>query len=103
MASDEILIELTDHIGASVDGRPVDHGQWVVRADGQQIGYLSKMPNSWLSCIVSLDEAAQAAVMQAVNRKLAGREIKGVASLPPVQDQEILDGDEDEEVDEADE
>jgi hypothetical protein len=99
---DEIVIELTDHIGVGATGQSVDHGQWVVRADGQQIGYLSKMPNAWLSCIVSMDEAAQAAVMAAVNRKLGSGQIQGVASLPPVEDQEILDGDDWEETDEAD-
>ena len=101
--SDEIVIELTDHIGVGVNGQSVDHGQWVVMADGQQIGYLSKMPNAWLSCIVSMDETAQAAIMQAVNRKLGKNDIRGVASLPPFEDQEILDGDEWEETEEADE
>ena len=103
MASDEIVIDLTDHIGVTIDGRTVSHGQWIVHADGQQIGYLSQLPNSWLSCIVSMDEAAQAAVMAAVDKKLGSGQIAGVASLPPFEDQEILDGDEWEEVDEADE
>lgn len=102
MASDEIVIDLTDHIGVTIDGRTIDHNQWIVRANDQQIGYLSKLPDSWLSCIVSLDETAQAAIMQAVNRKLDGNKIRGVASLPPVEDREVLDGDEEEEVDEWD-
>jgi hypothetical protein len=50
-----------------------------------------------------MDEAAQAEIMAAVNRKLGSGQIQGVASLPPIQDQEILDGDEWEETDEADE
>ena len=103
MASDEIVIDLTDHIGVTIDGRTIDHNQWIVRADDQQIGYLSKLPNSWLSCIVSMDEASQAEVMAAVTRKLGAGQILGVASLPPIQDQEVLDGDEWEETDEADE
>jgi hypothetical protein len=101
--SDEIVVELTDHVGTGMRGELVDHGQWIVRADGQQIGYLSKLPNSWLACIVSMDEAAQAEIMAAVNRKLGSGQIQGVASLPPIEGQEILDGDEWEETDEADE
>ena len=95
--AEEIEIELTDHIGTGLRGERVEHGQWIVRADGQQIGYLPKCENAWLACIVSMDKAQQAEVMAAVNRKL-GREIRGVSSLPPVREQELLDGDEDDEI-----
>jgi hypothetical protein len=44
-----------------------------------------------------MDEAQQADVMAAVERKLGGN-IRGVSSLPPVREQELLDGDEDDEI-----
>lgn len=82
--SDDIVVELTDHVGTSVDGRRVDLGQYIVMVDGQHVGYLPKVDNAWLACIVALDDYQQAEIMKAVNKKL-GQEIKGVASMPYVE------------------
>ena len=82
--SDDIVVELTDHVGTSVDGRRVDHGQYIVMVDGQHVGFLPKVNGAWLACIVAMDDYQQAEVMKAVQKKL-GKEIKGVASMPYVE------------------
>lgn len=91
--AEEMVITLTDHKGISVDGREVDHGQWIVNCDGVHVGYLPKTDNAWMSCIVSIDAATQAELMKAIERKLPGK-VEGLAVPPPRE--EILDGDDDE-------
>ena len=80
--SDEIEITLTDHVGTSRSGEPVDHGQWIVNADDVQIGYMSKAPGAWLACIVSLDDETRQRIVEAVNRKVE-QEIGGIVMPPP--------------------
>jgi hypothetical protein len=70
-------IKLIDHIGTSQSGLLVDHQQWIVAVDGVQVGYLPKAPNSWLQCIVSMDEDTKAEVVEAINQKIAS-EVGGV-------------------------
>lgn len=91
--AEEMVITLSDHKGISVDGHEVDHGQWIVNCDGIHVGYLPKTDKAWMSCIVSMDEATQAELMRAIERKLPGR-VEGVVVPPPRE--EILDGDDDE-------
>jgi len=89
--SDEIEIVLADHVGTSRSGQLVDHGQWIVNADGVQIGYMPKTPGSWLACIVSLDDETRQRIVDAVNRKVE-QEIGGIVMPPPP-----IDGEDDEE------
>ena len=89
--SDEIEITLTDHVGTSRSGEPIDHGQWIVNADGVQIGYMQKTPGAWLACIVSLDAETKQRIVDAVNRKVE-KEIGGIVMPPPP-----IDGEDDEE------
>ncbi len=84
-------IKLIDHIGESPSGACVDHNQWIVFADNVQIGYLPKSAGAWLQCIVSMDDATKAEVIEAVNKRVAN-DIGGVV-LPP---EPIEDEDEDE-------
>ena len=91
--ANEMVITLSDHKGVSVDGSEVDHGQYIVNCDGVHVGYLPKTENAWMSCIVSMDDATQAELMKAIERKLKGK-VKGLAVPPPRE--EILDGDDDE-------
>ena len=92
MVDDEIEITLTDHVGTSIDGSVVDHGQWIVNADGVQIGYLSKAPGSWLGCIVSMDDETRDRIVDAVNRKVE-KDIGGIVMPPePVDDEEEDEG-----------
>ena len=76
-----IEIKLCDHVGESPSGEHVDHEQWVVFADDVQIGYLPKSPGAWLQCIVTMDEATKAEVIEAVNKRVV-QDIAGVA-MPP--------------------
>ena len=62
-------IKLSDHVGESPDGKHVDHNQWIVFCDGTQVGYLTKSADSWLQCIVWMDEATKAELMEAVSRE----------------------------------
>ena len=70
-------IKLIDHVGESPSGARVDHDQWIVFADGVQVGYLPKSPGAWLQCIVSFDDATRAELIEAVNRRVAA-DIGGV-------------------------
>lgn len=79
--SDEIEIKLVDHVGKTRSGKEVDHGQWIVSADGQQIGYMQKKPGAFLACIVSMDEDQKQRIEQAVAAKL-GQPIGGVVTQP---------------------
>jgi len=63
-------IKLIDHIGETQSGRLVDHQQWIVFVDDVQVGYLPKSPGSWLQCIVFMDEATKAEVVEAINRRI---------------------------------
>lgn len=87
-------INLFDQRGETPSGEVVVYDQWVVYADGVQIGYLPKAPGSWLQCIVTMDEATKAEVIEAINRRVAN-EIGGVAMPPSFEDDETEDeGDE---------
>ena len=61
-------IELSDHVGVSPDGKPVDHNQWVVMCDGTHVGYLQKTEGAWLACIVYMDEDTKAELIEAVSK-----------------------------------
>jgi hypothetical protein len=74
-------IKLIDHVGETQSGVFVDHQQWIVFADDVQVGYLPKTPDSWLQCIVYMDEAVKKELTEALNAKVAS-EIGGVV-LPP--------------------
>jgi hypothetical protein len=71
-------ITLTDHMGESPSGIPVDHDQWIVFVDDVQVGYLSKTPGSWLQSIVFMDAETTNEVVAEINKKLQA-EIGGVA------------------------
>ena len=86
--SNETEIKLIDHVGESPSGQHVDHEQWIVFADGVQIGYLQKIKGAWLQCIVSMDEETRDQVIEAVNQKVADN-IAGVAMPPePIEDED---------------
>lgn len=76
--SNSIEIVLTDHIGTGLKGQPVDHGQWIVMADGQHVGYLSKQPGAWFASIVAMDETTKTELVQAIEAKISGQ-VGGVA------------------------
>jgi hypothetical protein len=82
-----VEIKLCDHVGESPSGLHVDHDQWIVFADDVQIGYLPKSPGAWLQCIVTMDEAAKAEVIEAVNKRVV-QDIAGVAMPPEWDDDE---------------
>ena len=73
-------IELSDHIGVSITGEPIDHNQWVVFCDGVQVGYLGKYENAWLACIVYMDEATKTELIEAVS--VAAKQKVGGAAVP---------------------
>ena len=73
-------ITLTDHIGTSTTGEPVDFNQWIVMCDGTHVGYLQKTDGSWLACIVFMDEPTKAELIEAVSK--AARLKIGGAALP---------------------
>lgn len=87
-------ITLTDHVGASPDGKPVDHNQWIVMCDGQHVGYMQKAEGAWLACIVHMDEATKAELIEAVSK--AAKLKVGGAAIPPDPDLETDDEGEDE-------
>jgi hypothetical protein len=82
-----VEIKLCDHVGESPSGLHVDHDQWIVFADDVQIGYLPKSPGAWLQCIVTMDEATKAEVIEAINRRVV-QDIAGVAMPPEWDDDE---------------
>lgn len=55
-------------MGVSPDGKHIEHDQWVVFCDGTQVGYLQKAEGAWLQCIVFMDEATQAELIEAVSK-----------------------------------
>jgi hypothetical protein len=63
-----VHIELTDHVGLSLHGAPVDHNQWIVMCDGVHVGYLQKHEGAWLQCIVFMDEATKNELIEAVSK-----------------------------------
>jgi len=75
-----VQITLTDHIGTSTTGQPVDFNQWIVMCDGTHVGYLQKTEGAWLACIVFMDEETKAELIEAVS-KAAKMKIGG-AALP---------------------
>jgi hypothetical protein len=86
--ADEIEIQLIDHVGVSPMGAHVDHDQWIVKADGQHIGYLPKTANAWLVCIVAMDEDVKQQIIEAVNKRVA-TDIGGIVTTPePIEDDE---------------
>jgi hypothetical protein len=87
-------ITLTDHVGTSPDGKTVDHNQWIVMCDGQHVGYLQKTEGAWLACIVFMDEATKAELIEAVSK--AAKLKVGGAAIPPDPDLETDDKGEDE-------
>jgi hypothetical protein len=75
-----VQITLTDHIGTSTTGQPVDFNQWIVMCDGTHVGYLQKTKGAWLACIVFMDEQTKVELIEAVS-KAASMKIGG-AALP---------------------
>lgn len=45
-------IELVDHIGEGVDGKPVSFDQWFVTIDGVNLGLLCKRPDSTIMPLI---------------------------------------------------
>lgn len=84
---DKPEIRLVNHIGITQSGREVDHDQWIVFADDQQVGYLPKAPGAWLQCIVTMDQETREVLVQAVN-EAAMTEIGGVAEPVDFDDEE---------------
>ena len=80
-------IKLVDQRGERPSGEVVYYDQWVVFADGIQVGYLPKSPGAWLQCIVTMDEATKAELIEAINRRAAA-DIGGVAMPPDFEDEE---------------
>ena len=70
-------IKLIDHVGETQSGVFVDHQQWIVFAEGVQIGYLPKSPGAWLQCIVSMSEETKSELVESLQRKIAN-EVGGV-------------------------
>lgn len=89
-------IELTDHVGVSNTGQRVEFNQWIVMCDGTHVGYLQKVDGAWLACIVYMDEATKAELIEAVS-KAAQLKIGGAAI--PV-DPDLLDDEQGEDEDE---
>lgn len=87
-------IELNDHVGVSPDGKKVDHNQYIVMCDGQHVGYLPKNEGAWMACIVFMDEATKAELIEAVSK--AARIKVGGAAIPVDPDLEPKDEGEDE-------
>jgi ABC-type protease/lipase transport system fused ATPase/permease subunit len=90
--AEEIEIQLIDHVGVSPMGDHVDHDQWIVKADGQHIGYLPKSEGAWLACIVAMDDDVKQQIVDAVNKRIV-HDIGGIVTTP----EPIEDDDEDEE------
>ena len=84
-------IELTDHVGESPSGEPVDHNQWIVMCDGTHVGYLQKFEGAWLACIVFMDEETKAELIEAVSGaaklKIGGAAIPVDPDLLPIDDE----------------
>lgn len=91
-------IELNEHVGVSITGEPVNQNQWVVMCDGLHVGYLQKMEGAWMSCIVFMDEATKAELIEAVS--VAANQKIGGAAVPV--DPDFLDKGENDDVDESD-
>jgi len=72
-----VEIKLIDHVGETQSGVFVDHQQWIVFAEGVQIGYLPKSPGAWLQCIVSMSEETKSELVESLQRKIAN-EVGGV-------------------------
>jgi len=83
-------IKLIDQRGETPSGEEVAYDQWVVFADDQQIGYLPKSPGAWLQCIVTMDQATKADIIEAINRRVAA-DIGGVSMPPDFEDDEESD------------
>jgi hypothetical protein len=75
-----LQIELNDHKGVSITGETIHHNQWIVMCDGIHVGYLTKTPGAWMSCIVFMDEATKQELIEAVSA--AASQLVGGASLP---------------------
>ena len=93
-------IELNDHVGVSITGEPVNQNQWVVMCDGLHVGYLQKAEGAWLSCIVFMDEATKAELIEAVSA--AANQIVGGAAVPVDPDFLPKDEGENDDIDEGD-
>ena len=91
-------IELTDHVGYAPNGDRVEFNQWIVMCDGVHVGYLQKTEGAWLSCIVFMDEATKAELIEAVSA--AAKQVVGGAALPV--DPDFLDEGENDDTDESD-
>ena len=80
-------IKLIDQQGTTAGGEIVIYDQWVVFADGVQVGYLPKSPGAYLQCIVTMDEQTKAELIEAINLRVAA-DIGGVAMPPDFDDDE---------------
>ena len=80
-------IKLIDQQGTTAGGDIVVYDQWVVFADGVQVGYLPKSPGAYLQCIVTMDEQTKAELIEAINLRVAA-DIGGVAMPPDFDDDE---------------
>lgn len=85
---ERIKVELKDHVGHGRSGTIIDHGQYIVMADGVHVGYLPKRPGSWLACIVAMDDDVRANIQEQVN-EMIDAPIGGVAMPPePVEEED---------------
>lgn len=80
-------IKLVDQQGMTAGGDIVYYDQWVVFADGVQVGYLPKSPGAYLQCIVTMSEETKAELIEAINLRVAA-DIGGVAMPPDFDDDE---------------
>ena len=80
-------IKLIDQRGESPNGEEVIYDQWVVFANGVQVGYLPKSPGAWLQCIVTMSDETKAELIEAINQRVAA-DIGGVAMPPDFNDEE---------------
>jgi 23S rRNA U2552 (ribose-2'-O)-methylase RlmE/FtsJ len=83
-------IKLIDQQGEAPSGEIIVYDQWVVFADGQQVGYLPKSPGAWLQCIVTMSEDTKAELIEAINLRVA-EDIGGVSMPPDFEDEEESD------------
>jgi len=75
-----LKIELHDHVGESITGEVVEQNQWIVMCDGVHVGYLQKTEGAWLQCIVFMEEATKAELIEAVSKE--AKLLVGGAAVP---------------------
>ena len=79
-------IKLVDQQGMTNGGEIIVYDQWVVFADGVQVGYLPKTPGAYLQCIVTMSEETKGELIEAINKRVAA-DIGGVAMPPDFDDE----------------